>query len=145
MAKIINSSADFNQLANTSYSVWKIAIIGAGIGLFYLLTNLAFRAILPISAASGIAIILTAIAGISIMIWQKMVQPLIISVDVSAALWSLAVWFDGLAWFEVAIWCMLLFSIAYILFSGLIHYMKLTFAITAMALIIVAVRVVVGL
>lgn len=145
MAKIINSSADFNQLPSESYSIWKMAVMGAALGVVYLLIELVFRAIFPLSAASGIAIILTAVAGISVMIWQKIVQPLIISVAVSAALWGLAVWYDGLAWFEIALWCMLLFAIAYTLFSGLIHYMRLIFALITIVLIIVAVRIVVGL
>lgn len=145
MAKIISSSADFNQLTGSSYSVWKISAMGAVLGIFYLLIELILRSVVPLSTASGVAIVLIAVAGISVMIWQKMTQPLITSVAVSATLWGLAVWFDGLVWFEAALWCMLLFTVAYVLFSGLIHYMRLVFALITIALIIVAARVVVGL
>ena len=145
MAKIISNSADFNQLTSSSYSIWKIAAMGAVLGVCYLLIELILRSVFPLSTASGIAIVLIAVAGISVMIWQKMTQPLIISVAVRSALWGLAVWFDGLVWFEAALWCMLLFTVAYVLFSGLIHYMRLIFALITIALIIVAVRVVVGL
>ena len=145
MAQIISSSADFNQLNNSSYSIWKNAAMGGILGIVYILFYLAFRPLLPLVAAGGIAMILTAVTGISAMIWQKMVQPLIIAVSVSSVLWGLAVWFDGLAWFEVAIWCMLMFSMAYVLFSGLIHHLRLIFALIAIVLIIIAARVVVGL
>ncbi len=145
MAQIISSSADFNQLNNSSYSIWKNAAIGGILGIVYILIYLAFRPLLPLVAAGGIAMILTAVTGISVMIWQKMVQPLIIAVSISVLLWGLAVWFDGLAWFEIAIWCMVLFSMAYVLFSGLINYLRLIFALIAIILIVIVARVVVGL
>jgi hypothetical protein len=140
MAKIINDNADFNQLVSSSYSAWRIAAIGAGLGLVYWLAEIVFEVFYPSSTASGMSIIFTSIIGISVMIWQKMVQPLIISVSVGAVLWGLATWFDGLAGLEVAIWCMLLFSISYVLFSGLINYMKLAFALVAIVFIVVATR-----
>jgi hypothetical protein len=145
MAQIISNSVDFNQLNSSSYSIWKNAVIGGILGVVYILIYLAFRPLLPLAAASGIAMILTAVTGISAMVWQKMVQPLIIAVSTGAVLWGLAVWFDGLVWFEIAIWCMMLFSMAYVLFSGLIHHLRLIFALIAIVLIVIAARVVVGL
>lgn len=143
MAKIISNSIDFNQPSNTPYSVLRIAVLGAIMGVTYLLFYLILRSFLTVDLAGNIALILIAIIGTTIMIWQKMVQPLIVAISVSAALWGLAGWFDGLGWFEIISWNIILFAIAYVLFTGAIRYLRLVFSLMLIVLIVASIHIIV--
>jgi hypothetical protein len=79
------------------------------------------------------------------MINLKMVRPLIISVSSAAVLWGLAVWTHDLFWLEAILWCVVLYAIAYLLFSWIARYLLIRPVLFAMLAIIVLARIAVAL
>jgi len=157
MAKVI--PIDENVSSDTiSYSIKAIALLGALLGLgFWLLSTLLNQLIIQpifcqsttgaatclksLSMSGDIATILIATVGIMLMINLKMVRPLIISVSSAAVLWGLSVWTSGLGWIEAIIWSILLYTVAYVLFSWIARYLLIKPVLIVMLLIIVAARI----
>ena len=156
MAKVI--PAEGNVRSETiSYSVQAIALLGALLGLgFWLLSTLLNRFIIEpiicqssdtlicaksISMSGDVATILIAAIGIMLMISLKMVRPLIISVSSAAVLWGLSVWTSSLGWVEAIFWSVILYTIAYVLFSWIARYLLIKPVLVVMLLIIVAARI----
>ena len=144
MAKIISSSTDL-QAPGVVYSVWKIALTGAALGaIFWGLTSF-LVGFLSLAVAGDIATILVLIAGVGLMIFLRMPQPLITALASAASLWGLATWSDGLGWAEVLAWGVGLYCLAYILFSWAARYVKIVPAVAAILVIVIIARIVVSL
>ena len=144
MAKIISTEIE-SQKISSSYSLLKIAIIGALIGLSYwILTLIIGNFTNSLRVSSDIATILTAVMGIIVMIRLNMVQPLIIAAASGLTLWGLTLWTNGLTIGEVIIWDILLYSLAYVLFSWLARYTRITPVLITMLIIIIAMRIAVS-
>jgi hypothetical protein len=156
MAKVIKTDIESRAIGE-SYSLWQIALVGVALGaLYWCLTAFIEHYIIdPIfcrslsnastclnstSISGGIATILVAAIGITVILRLYMARPLIIAAAVGIALWGLAQWTDGLVWGEAMAWSMLLYGLAYALFSWIARYVRVVPVVIAMLLIIIAVR-----
>lgn len=161
MAKVIKTDTG-SQLISNSYSLWKMALIGAVSGLlFWLLTMLIQKYIInpmycssaassltclnSLSISGNIAMIAIAVIGIVAMVMLRMVQPLIIAVAATATLWGLAQWTDGLSIVEIIIWSILVYTLAHILFSWIARYDRLLPVLIVISVVILAARIAVNL
>jgi hypothetical protein len=89
--------------------------------------------------------ILVAVLSIVVMTRLRIGQSLIISVVTVTALWGLAQWTDGLAVIEIAIWSMLAYALAYLLFSWITRYKNIVPVLISILLVVLVVRIVVNL
>lgn len=145
MAKIISNSTDLTQTADATYSVWKIALMGVILGIIYIFLGIIFKNFFSVEVAGNLAMIFVAIIGVIFMILLRVLQPLITAVAVGVTLWGLFGLADGLGWFETIVWASVLFSATYVLFSWVINNTRLTYALVAITLIIIAARVAISL
>jgi len=140
MVKILDNINNPKSLIMANY-IWKFALVGLLVGLLYWLSISIFTRFLPLSLSSDISVILLAILGISSMVLLKMTQPLLVGLSASLVLWGLAFWSEGLYWLEIVVWDMVLYSLAYILFSWVAKYSKVAPVIISIIAIIVIARV----
>jgi hypothetical protein len=145
MAKIIASNESFNQMTATSYRAGGFILVGAIMGIIYLLAYLLFNNLFIAAVADGLAMITTLVISVVTMVLCGMVQPLTISLSVGLSLWGVGSWSNGLLLAEMAVWCVLLFLVAYLLFSKIVSCFRLGWAILIILLIVTTVRIVVGL
>ena len=137
MAKIIQSDIE-SQTVSTSYSLLQIIIMGMLLGVVYWgLTSLFGITAIP----GGVVTIVVAVLGILVMLRLHMAQPLIIALATGASLWGLSQWTSGLAWGEVIIWTVLLYGLAYTLFSWIARYTRAIPVLTTMLIVIIAVHI----
>lgn len=161
MAKVIKTEVE-SRAIGTSYLLWQITLVGAVLGVIYwgLAAMIESYIINPIfcrsvsnattcfnstSISGDIATILVATIGIAIILRLYMARPLIIAVAVGVSLWGLSQWTSGLSWGESIAWSVLLYSLAYSLFSWIARYKQFTLVLAAMVLIISTVRFAVNL
>lgn len=145
MVTIINNDTE-QQVISPSYSIWKIALIGVALGVIYWgLTAIINRSINSVNIAGDISAIIVAVLGIFVMLRLLIAQPLIIALASGMALWGLANWTMGLAWGEAIAWSVLLYGLAYVLFSWIARYVRVMPVLAAMTIIIIIVRIVVAL
>lgn len=145
MAKVVSSNIDSQPVSKFS-PVWHIILMGAILGLLYCgLTFYLSKFVGLISAAGDIATIIVATIGIIIMLNLGMARPLLIAVASAISLWGLSKLTDGLGWFEVVVWSVLVYGLAYFLFSWLTRYKKITPILIAIVIIVVIVRLTITL
>ena len=145
MAEVIIEDAE-PQMFSAAYSIWKIALVGALIGFLYWCLTAFIGIIIDSASVSGdIATILVATLGVIVMLRLSMFQPLVIALASGLALWGLANLTSGLAWFEIIAWNILLYTLAYTLFSWIARYNRVIPVLAIITIIIIAVRVVVSL
>ena len=140
MAVIINSSTEAPAVS-VFYSAWKIALVGAGLGTIHWGLTLLFKNFLSLAAAGDIATILVAATGVMVMLFLRMAQPLITAVAAGVALWGMSVWSDGLGWAVIVAWSVVLYCIAYTLFSWVARYVQPIVVVIAIAIIVILARV----
>lgn len=141
MAKIIESDTE-RHVISKQYSLWRIILIGALLGVvYYYLTAFIGRYIDSTNTPGYIATVLVATGGIIIMIGLRMAQPLIIAIASGIALWGLAQWTGGLVWNEAVAWSALLYGLSYTLFSWIARYALAIPVVSAMTLVVILVRV----
>ncbi len=109
MAEIINTSLE-SRVVQQSYSVWRIAIIGAILGvLYWILTSFIGKYTSSMDVAGNIATIIVATVGVIVMLSQRMVRPLLVVTAAAVTLWGLSGWTGDLVWFEAIIWSVILY------------------------------------
>lgn len=157
MAKVIQEDTQSQQVA-TTYPVWKIALTGAGLGaIYWILTVLIGKYVIDpifcrsvtdaaactnsVGIAGDVATVLIAALGVMIMLRLRVVQPLIIAVASAAALWGLSRWTEGLVWAEIVAWSVLLYALAYALFSWISRYSRIIPVLIAVIVAIIIVRI----
>lgn len=145
MAEIIDSNVE-SQPVSKSYYIWRIALVGAILGLLYwFFTEIVLRFINSIGVAGGVASILVATIGIIIMLNLFTARPLLISLACAVSLWGLAQLTDGLQWFEIIAWNVIIYGLSYLLFSWVARYKRVVPALVAVIVIVVIVRIVAAL
>lgn len=162
MAKVIKEETVQAQVVSPVYSAWRIASVGAALGVFYwaltwlidyfIISPVFCRSVAntmvcvnSVSVSGDIATILIAIIGTAVMIRLRMMQPLIITVASAVTLWGLSGWTNGLMWAEIAAWSALLYALSYLLFSWVSRYTRLIPVVISIVLIIIIVRIVLAL
>ena len=141
MAKVISTDTQ-PQSINTSYSLWRIAIIGLILGFIYWgLTALLEQYTNSLGISGNIATIIVATLGIIAMVRLQLVQPLIVAIVSGATLWGMAEWTNGLVMVEIVIWSMLLYGLTYVLFSWIARYAKPIPVLTVIMIIVIVARI----
>lgn len=141
MAKIIESNIE-SRTVNSYYSIWQIVLIGVVLGfLFWGLTSLIGRFTNSANIPGDVATILVAATGIIIMVRLFMVRPLIITIATAASLWGLAQWSNGLSWWEIIAWDILLYGLSYTLFSWISRYSRIVPVMVVVISIVVILRI----
>lgn len=156
MAKIIDSSVDSRVIAE-NFPFAKVIVVGLLSGLFFwLLTWLLDRYLIApyycigstiscsesIAASGKITAIIVIVSEIFIMIKLRMAQPLIVSTTTAAVLWGLAEWTNGLVLWEVILFDVLMYLIAYLLFCWIVRYDKLWPVLIGILIIVMFARIV---
>ncbi len=140
MAKIIETDTEELSIMS-SYSLWRNALVGLILGLvFYGISALIEKYYNSPVVAGGIAVIICGAIGIVIMARMYMPQTLIINLAAAATLWGLAEWTNGLGWLEVVIWSVMLYGLAYVVFSWVARFTKATPVVISVIIIIIAAR-----
>jgi hypothetical protein len=146
-------------VVSSSYSWWRVALIGGAIGVIYwALTFLVGHFIIDpmfcrssvnaaacsnsVELSGNIAGILVATLGLAVLVWLKVLRPLVVAVATAIVLWGLAGWTAGLAWGEVALWSVLLYGLSYVLFSWMSRYGRSVPVLIAVAVTVVIARIV---
>lgn len=161
MAKIVKIETETEtQAIGASQSIWKIVLLGLILGLAYWgLTALIEKYVITqlfcqlsqysltcsqtLAISGNISTILVAIIGVVVMIKLNMAQPLIVAIASAATLWGLALLSAGLGSFEVIIWEVLVYGIAYALYSWIARCRNIIIVLVLIALMIFIVRTVI--
>ena len=141
MAKVIKSDVE-SQTISTSYSLWQNALVGVLLGIIYwfLMTLIGYY-IKSTNISGDIITIIVAILGTVVMLRLHMAQPLIIAVATGASLWGISEWTSGLVWGETVAWIMLLYGLAYVLFSWIARYTRVLPVLITMIFVIIIVQI----
>lgn len=150
------------QTVTSTYSWWRIALIGGGIGLVYwLLTIFISQFIIDplfcrsavnalacsnsVELSGNIANILVATGALALLVRLRIVRPLVVVVATAVIVWGLAGWTEGLVWAEAAAWSILLFGLSYLLFSWISRYSRSTPVLIAVVLVVLIARIILAL
>lgn len=145
MAKIVNSEID-SQPVSPFNPAWQIILTGVILGVLYCGLTLYLSNYVGLTSVAGdISTILVATIGIIIMLNLRVARPLLIAVASAISLWGLSKLTDGLGWFEVVVWSMLIYGLAYFLFSWLTRYKKIILVLIAVVIIVIFVRITITL
>jgi len=161
MAKIVKIETETEtQSIGMSQSIWKIVLLGLILGfaywgltaliekyiitqLFCQLSQYSLTCSQTLAISGNITTILVAIIGIIVMIKLNMAQPLIVSIASGAALWGLASLSAGIGWFEIIIWEVLLYGLAYALFSWIARCRSLIVVFVFILITIALIRIII--
>lgn len=147
---------------STSYSWWRIALIGAVMGFLYWgLSVLVGRFIVDplfcgssvnatacadsIGLAGNITSILVGAIGLFVLVAAKVLRPLVIVAATAVLLWGLASWTNGLSWSEVMLWSVLLYVLSYVSFSWISRYNQSGPVLIVVLVAVVVARIVLSL
>lgn len=145
MAKIIDSDID-SQPVSKSDPVWQVVLVGIILGvLYWWSTSFLLKFVHLIGLAGDIATILVATVGIVIMLNLRMARPLLVALASAISLWGLAKLTDGLGWYEIIMWSVLVYGLSYLLFSWLTRYKKVVPVLIAAIIIVVIIRITITL
>lgn len=142
MATLIDNVNELKP-AVMPYSMPRIMATGLILGGIYwcfFAISLNYFSSIPVS--SNIATVLTLVSGIAIMIRLRMAQPLVISVAAGLALWGLGGLASGLGTIEKIFWFCLIYCLAYTLFSWIMQFKRVGFAIIFSTIIIIVLRII---
>ncbi len=138
----------------------RIVYIGLAMGLLwwvltallrhYIVEPLACRDLSTASAcvnslglSGNIAAILVAAAGTFLLIRYLQPRPIIIALSTAVLLWGLGGLVNGLAWYVVILWALVLYGLSYGLFSLVARIQWLWLSLLVAAVIVVGVRLLV--
>lgn len=124
MAKVVNSEVASRKVKILKSS-WKIVLLGMVSGLLYwALTNLFVRGNYSLVIAGDIATILVATLGTVAMLFMRIEQPIIIAVATGVSLWNLSEMTNKFLTFEILLWTVSLYMLAYLLYFWITRYYK---------------------
>ncbi|HWT40671.1 MAG TPA: hypothetical protein VN081_05405 [Dongiaceae bacterium] len=140
----------------------RIVFIGAGLGLvWWVLTSLlrhyvveplacqnlssATACVDSFGVSGNIATVLVALLGTYILIRFVQPRPIVITLASAVLLWDIAAFMDGLGWFETLLWGIVLYAIAYTLFSLIARIRLLAVALAVAAVVVLVIRILIAL
>ena len=124
MAKVVSSKVASRKVKILK-PAWKIVLLGMASGLLYWsLTSLFVRGNYSLTIAGNISTILVAALGITAMLSMKIEQPIIIATATGVSLWGLSEMTDKLSTFEILLWTVGLYVLAYLLYYWITRYYK---------------------
>lgn len=157
MAKVVKSQQQV--VVEPWWAKIKIVYSGLGIGVVwwvltallnhYVIEPLACRdlssatvCVNSFSVAGSIATVLAAIAGAYVLVRLLQPRPIIIAVAAAVLLWNLGAYLNGLSWWEALGWAVVLYGLAYVLFSLVVRVKNTLAAIILTAAILIAILLV---
>lgn len=149
----------YPQPVNRAYSWWRVALLGAALGVVYwTLTVLlgqyvaeplycgaslaASACVNSVNLAGDIAAIIVAVIGLIVLVRMHVLRPIVVVVATMIALWGLSGWTKGLNWGEIVFWCALLYGTSYVLFSWISRYIKTIPVLLGIGVIVAVARIV---
>jgi hypothetical protein len=145
VAKIIETSTQ-RQIAVPVGSLWQSVILGVLVGLLFWVLSAAIKGWVNAENTAGdIATVLVATVGTMMMVKLSMVRPLVVAVAAAISLWGLVSWTSGLGWVEIMVWDVILYTLAYVLFSWLVRNKQFTPIAFAIAIVVVTIRIIASL
>jgi hypothetical protein len=145
MARVIDSNIPSQTISNY-FPALQIVVIGAILGLLFWLFNMLIgRYSNSILVSGDISSILVATIGLAVMVTMRMPRPIIIVLSSAVTLWGLASWTVGLATAEIIAWDIVLYVLAYALFSWLTRYAKTLPVLAGAILVVLIARIIAGL
>jgi hypothetical protein len=145
VAKVVSSEIDSQPISNFNQT-WQIILLGAILGILYCGLTLYLSRFVGINSVAGdISTILVATIGIIVMLNLGMARPLLVAVAAAISLWGLSKLTYGLGWFEVLIWSVFIYGLAYLLFAWLTRYKKTIPLLIAVVLIVFIIRITVNM
>jgi len=143
------------------YTWWTVALLGVGLGIIYWLLAAFLQYVVlspqlcgPVEGtacssvgtlAGSISAIIVAVAGLFATIKIHTFRPLIVVVAVAITLWGLYDWTAGLFWLEGLLWCALLYGLGYLLYSLVTKFVRLTWVLVGVVLLVLVARVIFSL
>lgn len=91
--------------------------------------------------AGSIATIIVAVLGIFALVRTLQPRPIIIAVASAAVLWTLGQYLNGLAWYEVLLWAIVLYAATYVLFGLIARIVWFPAAILTAIITVLAIRI----
>lgn len=93
-------------------------------------------------AVSGsVATVIAAVIGVFALVRAIQPRPIIIAVATAALLWDFAAYMTGLAWYETLLWAILIYALAYWLFSLTAQLRTLVGSIVLAVVIVLVIRI----
>lgn len=124
MAKVVHSRVASRKVKILKSS-WKIVFLGIASGLLYwALTSLFLRGNYSLAIAGNISTVLVATLGITAMLFMRIEQPIIIASATGISLWGLSEMTNKLLNFEIILWTVSLYMLAYLLYYWITRYYK---------------------
>jgi hypothetical protein len=94
--------------------------------------------------ASGAAILLTSMLGLVLLVRERVYRPILAIIGVAISLWGVFALVAGLPIVLAAIVSVILFAVAYVLFSWLVQPTSLVVSIASVAIVAVLARLAIG-
>lgn len=136
----------------------QVALLGAGLGILYLLLTLLLRQVIFVPLFCGdpansmcvgatggagvIALVLTSIAGLLGLVRLAIYRPLLVAIAVAVSLWGLSAWTSNMYWVEATMWTVALFALCYTVFTWMVRPRSFPLALALVVITIVLIRVV---
>lgn len=157
MAEVVVAEGDSKIALFSRRSIITVAIIGALVGIVtWLLVLILERFLLePLfcnstssfsvcsnagSIASNIATVFAAVFGIFALVRYGYFRPLVIAIASACVLWGLVPALGGVAWYEKAIWIVLVSALTYVTFAWLTRYRRFAIMLVAVIIAVIVVR-----
>lgn len=138
MAKILSKDIQSSNVSSY-FPLMQIIIVGMILGLLFWAFNVFIGRYVSSPEMSGnISTVIVATIGLAVMAAMRAARPIIIVIASAVTLWGLATWTSGLSLGEVIAWDVLLYSLAYVVFSWVSRYLKIV-PVLIFAIIIVAI------
>lgn len=94
------------------------------------------------SVSGSIAAVVVAVVGTILLVRYIQPRPIVISVAAVILLWDLAALADGLAWWVVLLWALVLYGLSYSLFSLVAQFRLVANSLLVAALLVVVIRLI---
>jgi hypothetical protein len=125
MAQVINDTQQV--VARPWWQAGETAFLGAIIGvcwwaLYMLLVS--FTDMNP-DIAGTVSHVLVSVLGVSALVRLFAPRPLLVAIASAVTLWALGGLVNGLAWYEMLLWSVALFTLSYALFGAVAHIRSL--------------------
>ena len=157
MAKVIQNTP--NVIVEPWWVKGYAAYIGIGMGvLWWVLTSLLNRYIVEPSAcrdltsaaacvnsfsvSGSVAAVVVAVVGTVLLVRYIQPRPIVISVATAILLWDLAALADGLSWWVVLLWAVVLYGVSYGLFALVAQLRSVAYSLLVAAFLVVGIRLI---
>jgi len=145
MAKFVKTEVE-SQNYDYNFSSVNVILTGLIVGVIAFITTLLLNNFInTLSTVGNLATLLAAVIGFVVLFRFRIAKGFAIVVASALSLWGLALWVDGLVWYEAIIFSCLLYILAYFVFAWMARMKNYYLVILAMVLTVVVVRLVVNL